>query len=66
MNDEPMDGYWKAKRSIAFMDLSRGGFYRLVAQGKIPSYRLLGQKTLRFRRCDLEKLLKPNEVNNAS
>ena len=55
-----------AVEAAALLRVSRGGFYNAVHKGGIPFYRLFGRKSLRFRRADIERLLKPDgkEVND--
>ena len=54
------DEFIKADEGARFLRLSRGAFYNLVNEGRIPHYRLLGRRSLRFKKTDLEKLLKPS------
>lgn len=70
MDDEVL----KADEAAAFLIITRRAVYDLAAQGEIPSYHLFGRRHLRFRKTDLQALLKPNcqqvgnevEVNNAN
>ena len=53
-----------ASEASELLRMSRAGFYNALRKGDIPFYRLLGRRSLRFRREDIEALLQPG--NGAS
>jgi len=57
LNDSTV--WFKANEAAGYLNLQRGSFYNLVHEGRIPFYRLLGGRTLRFRKSDMARLLKP-------
>jgi len=60
MESEILEGeIFKAKEAARYLRLERGSFYNLVHEGRIPFYRLLGRRSLRFKKSDMERLLKP-------
>jgi len=54
-----------AVETAAMMKISRGGLYSAVAKGDIPHIRLFGRRSLRFKKSEIEQLLKSDkEVGN--
>jgi len=54
-----------AVEAAALLRVSRGGLYNLVGKGDIPAIRLFGRRSLRFRKSEIERLLKSDkEVND--
>ncbi len=45
--------------AAAFLKISPGTLYNLVAAKEVPFYRLLGRRFIRFKRKELAGLLKP-------
>ncbi len=54
-----------ANEAATLLRVSRAGFYAAVRKGGIPYYRLFGRKSLRFKRADVERLLKPGRSESA-
>ena len=52
--------------AATFLKITTGTLYNLVAAKEVPFYRLLGRRSLRFKKSDLVELLKPaqSESNN--
>jgi len=53
------DEFLIADEAAAFLKISPGTLYNLVAAKEVPFYRLLGRRSLRFKKKELEGLLKP-------
>jgi len=53
------DEFLVVNEAAKFLKISPGTLYNLVAAKEVPVYRLLGRRSLRFKKKDLEGLLKP-------
>jgi excisionase family DNA binding protein len=58
--------YLTIRETATLLIVSTRTIHRYIAEGKLKAYRVAGEKAIRIKREDIEALLQPVRVQNAS